>query len=148
MRERRMRTSKRCVAQEEPHENSPISYAFQNQELLRSLGLDRPLIEPKEDRRKKDKSNSKSKKRKHQEVTPELGDDEENQPPPAKRTEAKNESDAGPRRSARNSGKKVDYTSEQQRRDDIPVAYSSGVKTMENTGPLGREGGSKRLNNP
>ena len=112
------------------------------------LGLDKPAIEPKEVRRKKDKSDSKSKKRKHQEVAPERGDSEENQPPPAKRIEALNESDAGPRRSARNSGKKVDYTSEQLHRDNLPVAYSSGVKTTENTGPLGREGGSKRLHNP
>ena len=129
-----------------PHENSPISSAFQNQEVLLSLGLkDKPLIEPKEVRRKKDKSDSKCKKRKFQEVTPELGDYEENQP---KRIEALNESDAGPRRSTRNSGKKVDYTSEQQRRDAVPVAYSSGVKTTENTGPLGSEGGGKRIHNP
>jgi E3 ubiquitin-protein ligase UHRF1 len=52
------------------------------------------------------------------------------------------------RRSSRNAGKTVDYKAEHQRGSPLPVSFTSGVRSTENTGPLGREAGSKRLHDP
>lgn len=100
---------------------------------MQSLGLDKPLFEPKELPRK---SKPLVKKRKATE------DAEQDKDSPASKVLRASESstldtDIGIRRSSRNAGKKVDYTSEQQRHDALPLAYSSGVKTTENTGRLG-----------
>ena len=51
------------------------------------------------------------------------------------------------RRSSRISGKKVDYTKEIVKGSPVPVAYSSGVKTAKNEGPMGRDGG-RRMHDP
>jgi E3 ubiquitin-protein ligase UHRF1 len=48
------------------------------------------------------------------------------------------------RRSSRNAGKVVDYKKEIIKSTPLPLAYSSGVKTSENTGPMGREDGPRR----
>ncbi|TFK30471.1 hypothetical protein FA15DRAFT_9868 [Coprinopsis marcescibilis] len=119
-----------------------------NKELLRSLGLDGPLssmLEPKEAARKKE---SKSRKRKAEQA-------EAPEEPPAKARRADSEKlkdgesapVEGVRRSSRNTGKVVDYKNEIKSAHSLPYAYSSGVKTTENEGPLGREGG-KRVHDP
>ena len=51
--------------------------------------------------------------------------------------------ESGIRRSTRNAGKVVDYN-EIIKGSPLPVAYSSGVKTSENTGPMGREDGPRK----
>jgi E3 ubiquitin-protein ligase UHRF1 len=104
---------------------------------LQSLGLDKPLFEPKEKPRK---AKPETKKRK----TP--AEDNEDPPEPAKvpRTSAESVHDTGVRRSSRNAGKKINYNAEQQLRHSIPLSYSSGVKITENTGPLGREDGIRK----
>ncbi|KAJ7293610.1 PUA-like domain-containing protein [Mycena rebaudengoi] len=109
-----------------------------NRELLKSLGLDAPLIEPKE---KKPKAAPKKRK-------PEPTDDSDSRPTKAARTgqEGLQESDTGDtpsavRRSSRNAGKTVDYKAEHQGGAPVPVSFKSGVRTTENAGPLGRDGG-------
>lgn len=113
--------------------------------MLQSLGLDKPMIEPKEPPRTKSKPKPKPAPKKRK-LEIEEGENDDSQPT-AKRA-ASTDGDGGIRRSARNSGRKVDYNSEQQRRGPMPVAYSSGVKVAENEGPMGSEAGSKRRYNP
>ncbi|RDB28964.1 E3 ubiquitin-protein ligase ORTHRUS 5 [Hypsizygus marmoreus] len=115
----------------------------QNVALLQSLGLDKPLLEPKEKPRKTKPLGKKRKATSEAEIV-------EDAPTNVKAPRLSSEvlTDTSVRRSSRNAGKKVDYTSEQQRRDPLPLAYSSGVKTTENTGPLGSEGGGIRTYDP
>ncbi|KAF9453785.1 hypothetical protein P691DRAFT_657740 [Macrolepiota fuliginosa MF-IS2] len=111
-----------------------------NKELLKSLGLEKPLCEPKEKPRKK----IPPPKRKAEEQA----EDVQAPAPKVQRVEdlkAVNESSStGPRRSSRNAGKKMDYTSEQKLDSPQPVIRN---KTSGNDGPMGREAG-KRVHNP
>ena len=116
---------------------------LQNQALLASLGFDKPTLEPKEQRVKKAPV---TKKRKASEDT----SDESPAPREPKAPRAApidSAPESGLRRSSRNAGKTIDYKSEIVDRTPVPVAYSSGVKVTENTGPMGREDG-KRVHNP
>jgi len=105
---------------------------------LAALGIDKPLLEPRE---KPNKKKPVVKKRKLQEPN----DGEVAAPTKAQRLEV---SDSAPessvRRSSRNAGKVVDYRKEIIKANPLPLAYSSGVKTSENTGPMGREDGPRR----
>ncbi|KAJ2927179.1 hypothetical protein H1R20_g9938, partial [Candolleomyces eurysporus] len=119
-----------------------------NKELLQKLGLDTPLVEPKEKPRKKAVTNNK--KRKAEEalsnVDSNQGDGEPNdsEEPPAKvkKTEAPEE---GVRRSSRTAGKKVDYKGEIQRSQVVTL---SSKKVRDGMGPLGSEAGDKRKHSP
>lgn len=97
-------------------------------------------MEPKENPRKIKPA---IKKRKLPEST--VNDGESLPPTKAQRV---NVSDSAPessiRRSARHAGKVVDYKNEIIKGTPLPVAYSSGVKTSENTGPMGREDGPRK----
>jgi len=114
-------------------------YNSQNQELLVSLGIDKPLLEPREKPRKEKPV---VKKRK----LPEATIDGESLPPTkAQRVKASDSApESGVRRSSRNVAKVVDYKKEIIRGSPLPVAYSSGVKTSENKGPMGREDGPRK----
>lgn len=109
-------------------------------ELLRSLGLEKPLFEPREKPRKKPRPP----KRKATE------DEEGIEAPASKvpRVEGLEVVDQSPheglRRSSRNAGKKLDYASEQIL--DLPQP-TIGSKTSGNDGPMGREAGN-RLHDP
>jgi len=109
---------------------------LQNKELLKSLGLDKPLFEPKE---KPSKTNTEIKKRKAHAVV-----SEDTEPSKVPRIYSELVPITGVRRSSRNAGKRIDYNAEQQLRHSLPLSYSSGVKVMENTGPLGREDGIRK----
>ena len=115
---------------------------------MNSLGLDKPLFE----KEKPTKKPVKSKKRKEPQQSEDGTTDEENDEKPAakiQRFEAvSSATDSNVRRSSRNAGKVVDYKKEIQRGSLVPIAYSSGVKTAGNEGPMGREGGSRRIHNP
>ncbi|KAJ7900386.1 PUA-like domain-containing protein [Mycena olivaceomarginata] len=52
------------------------------------------------------------------------------------------------RRSSRNAGKTVDYKGERQESSPLPISFKSGIRDTENSGPLGREAGSKRVHDP
>jgi E3 ubiquitin-protein ligase UHRF1 len=107
---------------------------------LVSLGIDSPLLEPKEKPRKK---NPVVKKRKLPEPT--MNDGESLPPTKAQRVKVSDSApESGIRRSSRNAGKVVDYKNEIIKDSPLPVAYSSGVKTSENTGPMGREDGPRK----
>ncbi|KAF8626539.1 hypothetical protein AX15_004842 [Amanita polypyramis BW_CC] len=108
-----------------------------NTELLKSLGLDKPIFEWKE---KPTKAKSPTKKRKVE--------NEENEEPKrvskAQRISAA-DPDAGAtdvRRSARNAGKRVDYNSEIQR--GLPVPLVRKTPKSGNEGPSGRDGGQRK----
>lgn len=112
----------------------------QNKAILESLGLDKPLFEPKEQKRK---PSTTSKKRKSIATNDEA---EEPSQPAAKnqRVEIATNPDSTVRRSSRNTGKQVDYRSEIRSDQVLPLAFSSGVKTSENEGPLGRDDGYRK----
>ncbi|KAJ7169914.1 PUA-like domain-containing protein [Mycena filopes] len=126
------------------YEKDRLANIERNKALLKSMGLDKPFFEPKEIRRPKA-----TKKRKSVE-------EHEGLPSPkSSRTESANSTNPSDgvdatttRRSSRNAGKKVDYKSEIQRGSPLPVSFSSGIRTTENAGPLGRESGSKRIHDP
>ncbi|KAJ3511296.1 hypothetical protein NLJ89_g4188 [Agrocybe chaxingu] len=113
-----------------------------NRELLMALGLDKPLFEPKEKPVKRDKP---SRKRKEPEPSPE--DNESEVVTKSQRVEPEAEPrltpESGRRRSSRNVGKVVDKK-EILKGSPVPVAYSSGVKTSKNTGPLGGSSGTRK----
>lgn len=112
--------------------------ALKNKELLESLGLDKPLFEPKAKQRKAKTGNRKRK------APPEINESS-SEPAKVLRTSSESEVlDTSVRRSSRNAGKKIDYNAEQPQRPPFPLLYSGGVKTMENTGPLGREDGMRK----
>ncbi|GLB36180.1 putative SAD/SRA domain containing protein [Lyophyllum shimeji] len=111
-----------------------------NTELLKSLGLDKPLFEPKE---KPHKAKTIVKKRKA------TADVEEAAPEVAKTPRLESAPrNASVRRSARNAGKKVDYTAEQQSSVPLALAYTSGVKSLENDADLLREEKTVRTHDP
>ncbi|KAJ7254078.1 PUA-like domain-containing protein [Mycena haematopus] len=115
-----------------------------NKALLTSMGLDKPFFEPEEIKRPKP-SKATSHKRKAE---------EHDGAPSAKasRVGSVKSMDSGEagllRRSSRNAGKTVDYKSEQQAGSPLPISFKSGIRETENSGPLGREAGSKRVHNP
>ncbi|EAU93010.2 hypothetical protein CC1G_06730 [Coprinopsis cinerea okayama7 len=100
-----------------------------NQELLKSLGLDGPisaLLEPKAQKTKPAPKKSKKRKTEAQELgDTRNGDDTEEPASKAQRSEQANDvSEApipGPRRSARNAGKKIDYTKELKTARNMPL---------------------------
>jgi E3 ubiquitin-protein ligase UHRF1 len=100
---------------------------------LISLGLDKPTLEPKATRIKKTPA---TKKRKLPETS---ADNDGGNKPPAKVQRV----ESGVRRSSRNVGKTVDYQSEVVKGSPVPISFSSGVKTSENSGPLGRQTGRR-----
>ncbi|KAJ7619061.1 PUA-like domain-containing protein, partial [Mycena polygramma] len=111
-----------------------------NKALLRTMGLDKPFFEPKEIKRPKA-----STKRKRVVEEPDNA-------PNAKSSRVEPvavDTDPGPvRRSSRNTGKTVDYKSEQKGGSPLPISFRSGIRSTENTGPLGKEAGSKRIHDP
>ncbi|KAJ7103499.1 PUA-like domain-containing protein [Mycena belliarum] len=112
-----------------------------NKALLIQLGLDKPFFEPKETKRPK----ATSKKRK-------LVEDPE-MPPTAKsarteRADSAGVSPVGVRRSSRNAGRTVDYKLEKVVASPLPISFTSGVRSTENAGAIGREAGSKRIHDP
>lgn len=100
---------------------------------MKSLGLDKPLFEPKE---KPKKAKSEIKKRK----TPVEANEDSAKAP---RTTSDTVTDTGIRRSSRNAGEKNDYSAERLPRPSLPLSYFSGIKNTDNTGPLGREDGER-----
>ncbi|PPQ64435.1 hypothetical protein CVT26_002142 [Gymnopilus dilepis] len=121
------------------YELSKLENIKRNKALLVDLGLDKPLLEPLE---KVVQKAPPQKKRKAPEPS------EIDEKPPAKKQQRTDfVPEKGLRRSSRNAGKVVDYKGEIIKEAPIPVAYSSGVKTTENEGPMGREDGP-RLHDP
>lgn len=106
----------------------------QNKQLLQSLGLDRPLIEP---------NLKKETKRKYAPETERV----DAPTPKIKRITVQIDMESEPialRRSSRNSGKKVDYSGSQGTGLPQPLIHN---KRSENEGPMGREAG-QRIHNP
>ena len=101
-----------------------------------SLGFDKPTLEPKEIRLKKTPA---TKKRDLQETS---ADDDDK--PPAKAQRVESVPTSGVRRSSRNVGRAVDYRNEVVKDSPLPISFSSGVKTSENSGPLGRQTGQRK----
>lgn len=124
------------------YEKTKVAQIAKNRELLRSLGLEKPQVEPKEKPRKK----APPPKRKASSET------EEVDAPAAKiqRVEVEDSEkepgsgSSGLRRSSRNSGKKIDYSKEQSIGSPQPVIRN---KLSGNDGPMGREAG-KRVHDP
>jgi E3 ubiquitin-protein ligase UHRF1 len=105
-----------------------------------SLGFDKPTLEPKETRLKKAPA---TKKRSLPETSADADDDGGNKPP-AKAQRVESDSTSGIRRSSRNAGKTVDYRNEVVKGSPVPISFSSGVKTSDNSGPLGRQTGQRK----
>jgi E3 ubiquitin-protein ligase UHRF1 len=108
-------------------------------------------IAPKEPKTRK--APPKSKKRKVEETHDEASDKTEDEEAPraskaAKRTNTSPAPAEGVRRSSRNAGKTIDYSKEIKLSRDVPIAYSSGVKSAQNEGTLGSADGAKRVHNP
>ncbi|KAF9015218.1 PUA-like domain-containing protein [Cyathus striatus] len=119
-----------------------------NKDVLRMLGLEGPTLEPREKIPHKIQRNKKRKAEALSQVT-----EANEQDGSSAKFQAAEGSEAGTenkplRRSSRNVGKKVDYSAEISTARTLPLAYSSGVKTSDNDGPLGREAGAKRLHDP
>lgn len=114
--------------------------------MLAELGLDRPLFEPKAKRIQKSKQ---PKKRKVPEVTESTENESDSEAPARKLQRVDSDTSAsspvpeGPRRSARNIGKALDYNKE---REVKPLAFAA-PESLENTGPMGRQEG-QRIHNP
>ena len=104
-----------------------------------SLGLDKPILEPKETRIKKTPAKPATKKR----ILLQTSEDDGGNKPPAKAQRVESDSTSGVRRSSRNVGKIVDYQNEVVKSSPVPISFSSGVKTSENSGPLGRQTGPR-----
>ena len=104
------------------------------------MGFDKPTLEPKETRLKKAPA---TKKRSLPEISADADDDGGNKPP-AKVQRVGSDSTSGIRRSSRNAGKTVDYRNEVVKSSPVPVSFSSGVKTSDNSGPLGRQTGQRK----
>ncbi|KDR85022.1 hypothetical protein GALMADRAFT_233591 [Galerina marginata CBS 339.88] len=112
-----------------------------NKELLMQLGFDKPLLEPIEKVLQKPPPVPKKRR---------LVSSNEEEEPISTKAQRVNFSDSapesGPRRSSRNVGKVMDYNKEVIKASPVPVAYSSGVKTSDNSGPMGREDGPRQHN--
>jgi len=109
----------------------------QSKQLLQSLGLDRPLIEPNLKKKKE------AFKRKYAPETESV----DAPTPKIKRISVQIDMESEPialRRSSRNSGKKVDYSGSQGTGLPQPLIHN---KRSENEGPMGREAG-QRIHNP
>ena len=104
------------------------------------MGFDKPTLEPKETRVKKTPA---IKKRNLPEISADDDDDGGNKPP-AKAQRVESDSTSGVRRSSRNAGKTVDYRNEIVKSSPVPISFSSGVKTSENSGPLGGQNGHRK----
>lgn len=107
-----------------------------------SLGFDKPTLEPKETRLKKAPA---TKKRNLPETS--ADDDGGSNKPPTKAQRVESDPTSGVRRSSRNVGRTVDYKNEVVKGSPVPISFSSGVKTSENSGPLGRQTG-RRTHDP
>ena len=105
------------------------------------MGLDKPMLEPKETRVKKTPA---TRKRNLLETS---ADDDGGNKPPAKAQRVESDPTSGVRRSSRNVGKTVDYQNEVVIGSPVPISFSSGVRTSENSGPLGRQTG-RRIYDP
>ncbi|KAJ6519853.1 PUA-like domain-containing protein [Mycena sanguinolenta] len=115
-----------------------------NKALLTSMGLDKPFFEPEEVKRQKP-SKAAPKKRKAEEP----GGAPNAKVSRVESVKSKDSGEASPlRRSSRTAGKTIDYKSEKQTGSPLPISFKSGIREMENSGPLGREAGSKRIHNP
>ncbi|KAJ6575149.1 PUA-like domain-containing protein [Mycena capillaripes] len=112
-----------------------------NKALLMAMGLDKPFFEPKEVKRPKA-----SAKRKAVEEHDSVPSAKASRLEPVKSQGVGDTSTV--RRSSRNTGKTVDYKAEHHGGSPTPISFKSGVRNTENTGPLGREGGSKRVHDP
>lgn len=106
--------------------------------MLASFGLDKPFFEPTAKRLEKTKQ---TKKRKASPLS-EQSEIEEPEPEPAPKRLG---TESGPRRSARQAGKAVDYSKERKDRLPRSAALTSGIKSYENEGPQG-QGGMRRHN--
>jgi E3 ubiquitin-protein ligase UHRF1 len=104
---------------------------------LISLGFDKPTLEPKETRLKKTPATKK------RNLTETLADDDGDNKSPAKAQRVESEPTSGVRRSSRNVGRAVDYRNEVVKGSPVPISFSSGVRTSENSGPLGRQTGRR-----
>ena len=102
------------------------------------MGFDKPTLEPKETRLKKTPA---TKKRKLPETS---ADDDGDNTPPAKAQRVESDPTSGVRRSSRNAGKTVDYRNEVVKGSPVPISFSSGVKTSDNSGPQGRQTGQRK----
>lgn len=106
-----------------------------------SRGLDKPIFEPKETKRPK--ASAKRKRVEEHDAAPSA---KASRIAPAESEGAGDTSAV--RRSSRNTGKTVDYKAEHHGGPPVPISFKSGVRNTENAGPLGREGGSKRVHDP
>ena len=116
----------------------------ENKELLASLGLEKPLIEPKATKAPSKKAAAASKKRK---VPPPEDDEDDMVTTKAARVVEDASSADGPRRSSRTAGKKVDYTGEQDRSLPESLHAKARREADPELGPVGREDG-KRVHDP
>ena len=120
----------------------------QNKEMLKALGLDAPMFEPKEKPRKKAATLSKKRK---SEAAPHA--DSENtedttsaSPKPPTKAAKVDASEGSVRRSSRNAGKTVDYKAET--RLEVRSLTHKMKDGTTNRGPLGSENGAKRKHDP
>ncbi|KAJ7070998.1 PUA-like domain-containing protein [Mycena amicta] len=121
------------------YEKQRLANIQRNKALLLSLGLDKPVFEPTEIKRVERAKSSKKRK------AVEQPDTHSEHAPKAARTDAV----SGPlRRSARTAGKSIDYKAEKQSGSPLPISFKSGLRSLENCGPLGRGEGEKRIHNP
>jgi E3 ubiquitin-protein ligase UHRF1 len=112
-----------------------------NQKLLESLGLADSFFPPKAKSKKKTVEKP-AKKRKS------IAVQDDGTPIPSAhkvaRTDTSDTAGSGARRSARNIGKTVDYNSEQLRAAPVPASVQSGIRKVDNSGPMGSEGGKRK----
>ncbi|KAF7320315.1 hypothetical protein MKEN_00816300 [Mycena kentingensis (nom. inval.)] len=110
-----------------------------NQELLRKLGGPTLSTSPCSNQRRSGAQKSSHKPRNARQSI---------RSTPTRPRHPRTDDTDGPRRSARNSGKKVDYKAEKRDSFPLPLAVSAGIRSLENGGRLGREAGSKRIHDP
>lgn len=123
------------------YEASRRANIARNKQLLQSLGLDTPFFEPKE--KPYQRRVASPKKRKAVGVV-DNGDDN----PKVQRIDTDGATTLTLRRSQRIGGKTINYAAERIDYDPIPVAVKSGIRGIDNEGPLGRPAGSKRIHDP
>ncbi|KAF7306952.1 Protein transport protein [Mycena indigotica] len=135
----RQLTRKKQTPMVSAYEKQRLANIERNKALLISLGLDKPIFEPTEVKRVENVKTTKKRK-----AVEQLEPDSDAKPKVARTEEAS--VSAGPlRRSARNSGKTIDYKSEKL--VSSPVSLSAS-RISDNCGPQGREEGAKRLHDP
>ncbi|KAF8203627.1 PUA-like domain-containing protein [Pholiota molesta] len=128
------------------YEEIRLANIKKNKELLASLGFDKPTLEPKEKKRVKKPLPPKKRKISESELSSNESEPQtESSTSKAPRVQLSETAPEGAvRRSSRNAGKVVDYKKEIIKDSPVPVAYLSGVKSTENTGPMGRESGKRK----